>query len=223
MKFVQKVLLLGIMSLTPLASFRLQAAHAEIEIKFQLTDQQRALTQSILQKIAVDKGEVLQSEHYFDDPQQSFFFLNDQGFYDSKDSLRVRMTPKGSKITYKCTVFDATKSTILYRKESETDVKDGNTMIEILENLGYIKMFSYEKRRHTYVYNNFEIVIDHMPLGTFLEVEIKEDGVDAQTGLQQIRAFLKNTLELKEIIEIDRSYTVLLKNPDVSFARRVKL
>ena len=73
------------------------------------------------------------------------------------------------------------------REEVETAVKDGRILLGILERLGYIVRFRYQKYREEYARDGIVISIDETPVGTFLELE------GAAGIIQQVSAALGRT------------------------------
>jgi adenylate cyclase class 2 len=82
--------------------------------------------------------------------------------------LRVRIESGKGFLTFKGPVQP---SLMLLREELETVVGDGDTLIRILENLGYRVWFRYEKYREEFALNDVIVAIDETPVGTFVEIE----------------------------------------------------
>ena len=57
------------------------------------------------------------------------------------------------------------------RPEAEVDVADAFAFEKVLFALGFQKVFRYQKYRETWRWRDVEIVVDEMPIGTFLEIE----------------------------------------------------
>lgn len=57
------------------------------------------------------------------------------------------------------------------REEWEVSVSDFDTMKKILESLGYVILFTYEKFRTTFVHGDAHVMLDEMPFGAFVEIE----------------------------------------------------
>lgn len=98
-------------------------------------------------------------------------------FDDAAGSLRAsgralrlrRAGASGGIITYKGPRLagDGVKS----RPEIEVTVDSPDAAEQVLEALGYRKMFRYQKYREAFRWRDAEIVVDETPIGTFLEVE----------------------------------------------------
>ncbi|HLJ27071.1 MAG TPA: class IV adenylate cyclase [Candidatus Angelobacter sp.] len=57
------------------------------------------------------------------------------------------------------------------RPEIETRVEDGEALTSILENTGFVAVFSYEKFRTEWTDGHGQIVVDETPIGNFGEIE----------------------------------------------------
>jgi adenylate cyclase class 2 len=64
------------------------------------------------------------------------------------------------------------------RPEFETRIGDLETMVEILERLGLSVFMRYEKDREEWLLGEFSIVLDHTPMGDFVEVEGPQDRLE---------------------------------------------
>jgi adenylate cyclase class 2 len=90
--------------------------------------------------------------------------------------LRVRSDQGRSLLTYKGPVQP---SPFKLREERETVVADGETMLYILEQLGYTVWFRYQKYREEFGALDAVIAIDETPIGTFVEIEGSEQAIAA--------------------------------------------
>jgi adenylate cyclase, class 2 len=84
-------------------------------------------------------------------------------------ALRLRRTPTGALLTYKgpATQTGGIKS----RREIETTVEDAGAIDALLDALGFVAVFRYEKRRETWSFGGCEIALDETPIGSFIEIE----------------------------------------------------
>ena len=65
------------------------------------------------------------------------------------------------------------------REELETMVGDGPLLLRMLEELGFLVWFRYEKYREEFVLNDVIVAVDETPLGTFVEIEGGAEGITA--------------------------------------------
>lgn len=86
-------------------------------------------------------------------------------------ALRVRRTPAGVVLTFKGPrqLVEGIKS----REEIEAALalEHGDDLQRILERLGFLPVFRYQKYREAFAWRGCEIVVDETPIGTFLEIE----------------------------------------------------
>ena len=88
--------------------------------------------------------------------------------------LRVRVESGKSFLTFKGPVQP---SIMKVREELETIVGDGSVLIRVLEELGFHVWFRYEKYREEFALDDLIIAIDETPVGTFVEIEGGERGI----------------------------------------------
>lgn len=91
--------------------------------------------------------------------------------------LRLRETPSGAVLTFKgpYRVEDGLKS----REEIEAASAEGSALRAILNRLGFVPVFRYQKYREAYAWQGLEIVLDETPIGNFLEIEGDAAGIHA--------------------------------------------
>jgi adenylate cyclase class 2 len=88
--------------------------------------------------------------------------------------LRVRSEWGRSVLTFKGPVQP---SIMKLREEIETPTGDPKAVLTILERLGYLVWFRYEKYREEFVKDDVIVAVDETPVGTFVELEGSESGV----------------------------------------------
>ncbi len=108
----------------------------------------------------------------------------DERLRAARSVLRVRMDQGRSLLTYKGPVQP---SPWKLREERETIVSDGETILYILERLGFSVWFRYQKYREEFGALDAIIALDETPIGTFVEVE------GSETAITQIAAALGRT------------------------------
>jgi adenylate cyclase class 2 len=116
----------------------------------------------------ITQPRTLQADQVFDFP--------DGALRESGRLLRLRSENAASEngvaiLTYKGPVLSA--SPHKSREELETSVADGATLEKILERLGFVPSFHYEKYRTTFQASAEPglIALDETPIGVFLELE----------------------------------------------------
>lgn len=88
--------------------------------------------------------------------------------------LRVRMEAGKSRLTYKGPVQP---SAMKLREELETVVGDGEVVLRLLEALGFVPWFRYQKYREEFAHEDVIVAVDETPIGTFVELEGSEAGI----------------------------------------------
>jgi adenylate cyclase, class 2 len=93
--------------------------------------------------------------------------------------LRIRVEQGRSLLTYKGPVQP---SRWKLREERETIVADGETLLYILERLGFSVWFRYQKHREEFGARDAIIALDETPIGTFVEIEGSETAITEVAG-----------------------------------------
>ena len=101
--------------------------------------------------------------------------------------LRVRLTGDSGSLTYKEKADEAITQ-FKRRVEIETRVDDPHSAIAMLERLGYLKWFRYQKYRTVFrVYfepdHSLLVMFDETPIGNFVELEGEEESLAAAVTL----------------------------------------
>jgi len=89
--------------------------------------------------------------------------------------IRVRMENGRTMLTFK---GQTQYSTMKLREELETVVGDGLLLLRVLDELGYAVWFRYQKYREEFSEGDVIIAVDETPVGTFVEIEGSEDGIN---------------------------------------------
>jgi adenylate cyclase class 2 len=146
----------------------------EIEIKFRVKDT-KAATQKLRKlgfRIAV--GRHLERNYLFDDGSGSL-----QG---SGKLLRVRKTPSNQTVTFKGPILPTSK--LKHREEIECRIENADTMIRILQEVGFKLRTEYSKYRTVFEKDEFNISLDETEAGNYLEVEGPSDEKITELGVQ---------------------------------------
>jgi len=132
----------------------------ETEAKFFVLDLDRIRVRLQTLEAHLIQERVLEMNIRFDLPDRS---LRTEGRV-----LRLRLDTE-AKLTYKS--GSTVQHGVLSRKEIEFVVEDFEKAKQFLEELGYQKLFYYEKYRTTYEFNDCHIMLDELPYGSFVEIE----------------------------------------------------
>jgi len=95
--------------------------------------------------------------------------------------LRLRQHGDRKILTFKGPV--SYRGVIKERPEYETEVDDLDRMGEILGHLGFSVFMRYEKDREEWLLEEFSVVLDHTPMGNFVEVEGPPEGLEGAARL----------------------------------------
>lgn len=117
--------------------------------------------------------------------------------------LRLREKNNEYFITYKDDVFENGKW--LYSDEYETKIDSLKMLKEILKRLGFIKFIEIYNEKETYIFEDYEIVIEKVKdLGIFMEVEyctnddinIKEEKIRIQNFINSLGINVSDELNM---------------------------
>jgi len=165
----------------------------EIEVKFFLKDIETVRHQ-LMEAGAGSQGRIFESNFCFENA--------DNGLFLSDSLLRLRKDTKTT-LTYK-TRPAAVDPEFKVLKELEVEVSDFETMLNILDALGFHRSLVYEKYRETFSIGHAKICLDCMPFGDFLEIEGGKDEIRTlaqQIGVQWHRRILYNYRSMFDIIK----------------------
>jgi len=87
--------------------------------------------------------------------------------------LRVRNTPSTKTVTFKGPI--STDSKLKHREEIECRIENAETMIRILEEVGFRIRAEYSKYRTVFEDGKFNVSLDETEAGNYLEVEGPSD------------------------------------------------
>ena len=132
----------------------------EIEKKYRLTEDQKALVLESLDEIG--------AEYRGEDFEENILFTNND-LVEKMAVLRLRRIGEKTILTFKRRV--QSEFAVKHNIEYETEVADFDEIAKIFENLGFRRALVYEKRRRTWNFKQAEIVVDVLPFGDFMEIE----------------------------------------------------
>lgn len=192
----------------------------EIEVKIKLDKSEETLLRNWLKANAKQDSVENHLEYYLNNPNNTFFIKNKNGFVDAENYMRVRFL-NNNKAQVNLKRFkidqDTNKSENIGEFEFYTD--NANNTLTFFKELGYSDCTMVKKDREIYTHSQFEIVIDKVEgLGTFAEFELKEFDSKTETKLlyRQVFEFIKS-LGFKQIKEQKRGYVSMLWNPNKDF------
>lgn len=158
---------------------------------------------------ATAHGVVRQEDTYYDAPHRAFA--------ETDEALRVRREQgdgETTRLTYKGPLVESASKT---REERETDIENPDELRAILDALGFVPAATVEKKRETFEYEEYTVVLDDVDgLGEFVEVE---RAVESESGIERARdgaRDLLSTLTLDPDEQIRTSYLELLAETDTT-------
>jgi predicted adenylyl cyclase CyaB len=188
-----------------------QKKNIEIEIRLCLKDP-RPLARWLKNNATLLKA-CEQTDIYFDPPDKSFIFINDQGLKDADEWLRVRISDSETSVCYKKWHRNKKTGVSLYADEIEISASDSRKLISILKRLGFRETAVVKKHRESWRYEDFEFDCDQVQkLGYFVEIEYKGKVNNPKREREKIFLLLKK-IGIKDLKIIDRGYPWMLWNP----------
>ncbi len=146
----------------------------EIEIKFVVKD-----TKVVTEKLRKLGFRISVGRHR----EKNYLFDNGSGSLQNAGKLlRVRKTPSSQTVTYKGPILATSK--LKHREEIECRVESAETMIRILEEVGFKVRTEYSKYRTVFERDGFNISLDETEAGNYLEVEGPSDEEITKLGTQ---------------------------------------
>lgn len=144
-----------------------RAAGLEQEIKARLDDRRGLAERLRALGAVVDRPRAFESNELWDTPAGDL--------RASGRVLRIRRWGDDSILTVKgpAVIENGLKS----RPEEEVRVDDARRLAHLVELLGYVRVFRYEKFRESWRFGDVEVVLDETPLGDFVEVEGEGEAV----------------------------------------------
>jgi adenylate cyclase class 2 len=155
----------------------------EIKLKIENLDHLLDLIRSLNATLA--KPRHLEDNTLFDYPEGTLKYKG--------SALRIRVSDQGTYLTFKGP--SKIDSTLKVREELETPVENGATVAAILDKLGLVPIFRYQKYRTEYAVDvelpslpapasngRVLLMIDETPIGNYLELEGSEGVVKAVAG-----------------------------------------
>jgi adenylate cyclase class 2 len=116
---------------------------------------------------------------------------DDGRLQDAGNILRLRRYGSRNILTFKGPAVY--RGSVKERPEHETEIENMESMLEILDHLGLRAVARYEKDREMWLVDEISVVLDHTPMGDFVEVEGPRErlqraarslGLDPSTAVQ---------------------------------------
>ena len=139
----------------------------EIEAKFPLFDKNL-----VLEKLTRAGAERLYPETFEDN-----IILDRRGELKTRGAL-LRIRKFGRYVLVTCKGPVSYEGGIKTRDEVQTGIESFESAISMFEMLGYRPVFRYQKLREVWKLDQAEIVLDHTPIGDYMEIEAKTDVIE---------------------------------------------
>ena len=146
------------------------SAGVEIEVKLEVTDRD-AVARRLLEAGATNvAARDFEDNWLFDHP--------DGRLEERKVMVRLRQCGERAWLTLKEEIEEDHGDDYKVRQETETAVEDGNAIRAVLDALGLVVAYRYQKYRATYRLGDLLITLDELPIGVYLELEGARDDID---------------------------------------------
>jgi adenylate cyclase, class 2 len=136
------------------------------------------------------KGSKSTIDKYFYDPLRNNLQLNENN--KLLECCRLRTKNNKHFATYKIDIYDG--EIWKYSNEEETEIQNFEALQNLFINLGLKELVVIDNIKHTYLTDNFEIVLEEVKeLGNFLEVEYCFD--DNTKTVDEVKNEIQNFIE----------------------------
>lgn len=179
----------------------------EIEILVKVNDGIEKCENKLKKYHFIEKKEV--EDIYYYDPLRDSLKPNNKN--EINQCMRLRKKEGKVYITYKIDNFDD-NNIWLYSDEYETEVKNFDTMKNIIELLGLNELLTIHNKKSIYKSDKYEIALEEVKeLGLFLEVEYcTGEDVDVKRVKNDIQDFIdKLDLDVSEELHIGKPEMIL--------------
>jgi adenylate cyclase class 2 len=143
----------------------------EIEVKIKVGDHASLKENLVNLGARLEKERSRETNILYDYPSQLL--------YKRKQALRLRKIGAKTFLTFKGTPQKSRKFKI--REEYETEVKNERQTKKILKSLGFVPVFSYQKKRTVFRKGHLKICLDELAIGNFMELEGKRNEITKLT------------------------------------------
>jgi adenylate cyclase, class 2 len=120
---------------------------------------------------------VLNPDSSFDRHFEDNYLLDfpDEKLQSGRCLLRVRFADGQGILTFKGP--PRANGIFKTREELETRIEDGAILLQILERIGMLVSFRYQKYRREFLLDGVHVAVDETPIGNYVEFEGSEDGI----------------------------------------------
>lgn len=191
----------------------------EVEIKIKVDETNFIHLQKWLNNNAEYLSEIVQEDYYFNNPDNSWFKMHEEGYKYALKYLRIRVTDRGSSICYKdWNTSENDGKSGLFCKDLEMPIPNTEKYILLLESIGFTEKTKIKKSRKSYIYKDFLIDVDTVKnVGTFIEFEVNNKIHDnPKAEYKRLENFIKN-LGLTNFTIQKQGFIILAWNPNFNF------
>jgi adenylate cyclase class 2 len=139
----------------------------EVEVKLPCPDLSAVRERLAAEGAALKTERHEESNRLYDDPEGRFA--------REGRTLRLRLAGDRAVLTYKGAAHF--EGGVKRREEREVEVSDLGETAAILERLGFVPRFRYDKRREEWTLAGCTVALDDTPIGSFVEVEGDPRGI----------------------------------------------
>jgi adenylate cyclase class 2 len=141
--------------------------------------------------LAPIRGRLADAERISDRHDESNLLFDDANgsLGRARNVLRLRRARGRAVLTFKGPA--AFEGAVKRREELETEVGDPETFQRVLERLGFLRKFRYDKRREEFRVEGCVVALDETPIGDFVEIEGDPSEIPAaaaRLGLDPVHA-----------------------------------
>jgi len=147
----------------------------EIEIKLEVSREPE-----VRDRIARAGGRLVHDREFEDN---QVFDFPDQRLLRRGEMLRIRILERGVILTFKGPGRVEAGKKVREEAESLLAPSEAGAITQIVERIGMIQAFRYQKYRTTWEVKGLHVTLDETPIGTFLELEGDSGSIDTVAGL----------------------------------------
>jgi adenylate cyclase class 2 len=179
----------------------------EIEIKLKVSREPE-----VRDRIGRAGGRLLHDREFEDN---RVFDFPDQTLLRRGEMLRIRILERGVILTFKGPGRVESGKKVREETESLLAPAEAGAITQIIERIGLIQAFRYQKYRTTWEIKGLHVTLDETPIGTFLELEGDSASIDSVAGLlgytpgEYISASYRDLYLMKQIDTPDAAHEMV--------------